>query len=214
MTPGNIIQGACEKNLAIIAITDHNSAENTAAVIAAARQTALCVIPGIEVTTQEEAHIVGLFESAEGALSMQELVYQNLQPGKNDEDTFGIQVMANELDEVEGINERLLIGATSLGVEQVVDGIHERQGLAVAAHIDRESFSLISQLGLIPEGLNLDALEISKRITLQQDGRVEAGLGWEERTQGTFSLIPIAWKTFRFTYWTSPRMRPPLEPSW
>jgi predicted metal-dependent phosphoesterase TrpH len=168
MTPGNIIQGACEKNLAIIAITDHNSAENTAAVIAAARQTALCVIPGIEVTTQEEAHIVGLFESAEGALSMQELVYQNLQPGKNDEDTFGIQVMANELDEVEGINERLLIGATSLGVEQVVDGIHERQGLAVAAHIDRESFSLISQLGLIPEGLNLDALEISKRITLQQ----------------------------------------------
>jgi predicted metal-dependent phosphoesterase TrpH len=171
MTPRNIIQGACEKNLAIIAITDHNSAENTAAVIAAARQTALCVIPGIEVTTQEEAHIVGLFDKVEGALSMQELVYQNLQPGKNDEDTFGIQVMANELDEVEGINKRLLIGATSLGVEQVVDGIHERQGLAIAAHIDRESFSLISQLGLIPEGLNLDALEISKRITLQQAGR-------------------------------------------
>ncbi len=168
MTPGNIIQEACEKNLAIIAITDHNSAENTAAVIAAARQTALYVIPGIEVTTREEAHIVGLFDRVEGALSMQELVYQNLQPGENDENTFGIQVMANEFDEVEGINKRLLIGATALGVEEVVDGIHQRHGLAVAAHIDRESFSLISQLGLIPEGLNLDALEISKRITLQQ----------------------------------------------
>ncbi|UCB47808.1 MAG: PHP domain-containing protein, partial [Deltaproteobacteria bacterium] len=168
MTPGNIIQEACEKNLAIIAITDHNSAENTAAVIAAARQTALYVIPGIEVTTREEAHIVGLFDRVEGALSMQELVYQNLQPGENDENTFGIQVVANEFDEVEGINKRLLIGATALGVEEVVDGIHERHGLAVAAHIDRESFSLISQLGLIPGGLNLDALEISKRITLQQ----------------------------------------------
>jgi len=168
MTPGNIIQEACEKKLAIIAITDHNSAENTAAVIEAARQTALYVIPGIEVTTQEEAHIVGLFDRLEGALSMQELVYQNLQPGQNDEDTFGIQVVANEFDEVEGINKRLLIGATALRVEEVVDGIHERQGLAIAAHIDRESFSLIGQLGLIPEGLNLDAVEISKRMTLQQ----------------------------------------------
>ena len=168
MTPRNIIRQACEKELAVIAITDHNSAENTAAVIAAARPTALVVIPGIEVTTQEEAHIVGLFDTVEGALSMQELVYQNLQPGENDEDTFGIQVMANELDEVEGINKRLLIGATALGVEEVVDGIHVRQGLAVAAHIDRPSFSLLSQLGLIPEGLNLDAIEISKQITLQQ----------------------------------------------
>jgi predicted metal-dependent phosphoesterase TrpH len=168
MTPGNIIREACEKKLAVIAITDHNSAENTAAVIAAARPTALVIIPGIEVTTQEEAHIVGLFDRVEGALSMQELVYQNLQPGENDENTFGIQVMANELDEVEGINKRLLIGATALGVEEVVDGIHARQGLAVAAHIDRPSFSLISQLGLIPEGLNLDALEISKQMTLQQ----------------------------------------------
>jgi predicted metal-dependent phosphoesterase TrpH len=168
MTPGNIIQQACEKNLAIIAITDHNSAENTAAVIAAARHTTLFVIPGIEVTTREEAHIVGLFERVEGALSMQELVYQNLQPGENDENTFGIQVMANEFDEVEGINKRLLIGATALGIEDVVAGIHDRQGLAVAAHIDRESFSVISQLGLIPEGLELDALEISRRITLHQ----------------------------------------------
>lgn len=168
MTPGNIIQKACEKNLGIIAIADHNSAENTAAVIAAARETALCVIPGIEVTTQEEAHILGLFDRVDDALSMQELVYQNLQPGENDENTFGIQVMANELDEVEGINNRLLIGATALRVEEVVDGIHERQGLAIAAHIDRESFSLISQLGWIPEGLKLDALEISRRLTLQQ----------------------------------------------
>ena len=179
MTPGNIIREACEKDLAIVAIADHNSAENTAAVIAAARETALCVIPGIEVTTQEEAHILGLFNRVEDALSMQELVYQNLQPGENDENTFGIQVMANELDEVEGINKRLLIGATALSIEEVVDGIHARQGLAVAAHIDRPSFSLISQLGLIPEGLNLDALEISRQITLQQaKAQFGEGLGF------------------------------------
>jgi predicted metal-dependent phosphoesterase TrpH len=168
MTPGKIIQEACEKKLAMIAITDHNSAENTPAVIAAARKTELFVIPGIEVTTLEEAHIVGLFDGIEGALSMQELVYQNLQPGENDESSFGIQVVANEFDEVEGINKRLLIGATTLPTEKVVAEIHNRQGLAVAAHIDRDSFSLVNQLGFIPEGLNLDALEITRRMNLHQ----------------------------------------------
>ena len=168
MTPGKIIQKASEKKLAIIAITDHNSAENTPAVIAAARETELYVIPGIEVTTSEEAHILGLFRGIEDALSMQELVYQNLQPGENDESSFGIQVVANEFDEVEGINKRLLIGATTLPVEAVVAEIHNRQGLAVAAHIDRDSFSLVNQLGFIPEGLELDALEITRRMGLHQ----------------------------------------------
>jgi PHP family Zn ribbon phosphoesterase len=36
-------------------------------------------------------------------------------------------------------------------------------GLAIAAHIDRESFGILGQLGFIPDGLDLDALEISRR---------------------------------------------------
>jgi len=166
MTPTKIVRQALEKNLAMIAITDHNSAENTPAIIAAAQGTDLFIIPGMEVTTSEEAHIVALFDKTESALSMQALIYDSLQAGENDEDVFGIQVVANEFDEVENINKRLLIGATELSVSRVVEAIHDREGLAIAAHIDRESFSVVGQLGFIPEDLALDAIEISRHMTL------------------------------------------------
>lgn len=166
MTPMKIVRQACKKGLKLIAITDHNSAENAAAVMAAAEGFQLSVIPGMEITTAEEAHIVALFAGVGEALSMQELVYENLLSGENDDALFGIQVIANELDEVEGINRRLLIGATALGLTDVVRAVHERGGLAVAAHIDRASFSVVSQLGFIPQGLELDAIEISRRMPL------------------------------------------------
>ena len=168
MTPQKIVEQAQKKNLEIIAITDHNSAENAGSVMTAAQDTELCVIPGIEVTTSEEVHIVGLFENPLDALSMQTLVYDHLQPGENDDDLFGMQVIANAFDEVEGMNRRLLIGATNLSLSKVVDAIHKLNGLAVAAHIDRQAFSIISQLGFIPEGLELDAVEISRRMTLKK----------------------------------------------
>lgn len=166
MTPMKIVKEARKKGLTIIAITDHNSAENAGSVVAAARETGLRIIPGMEVTTSEEAHIIALFGEVENVLSLQELVYRKLQGGENNEDLFGLQVVASELDEVETINRRLLIGATSLGLEEAVEEIHGRGGLAVAAHIDRQSFSVLSQLGFIPEGVAFDAVEISKGMAL------------------------------------------------
>ena len=168
MTPQKIVTEARKRRLDIIAITDHNSAENVGAVMAAATDTGLAVIPGMEVTTSEEVHIVGLFEDTKSALDMQALVYDQLQPGENDEDLFGMQVVANAFDEVEGMNRRLLIGATRMGLDRVVDAIHDLNGVAIAAHIDREAFSVLGQLGFIPEDLHLDALEISRRMTLKQ----------------------------------------------
>ena len=168
MTPLKIVKEAQKKKLDLIAVTDHNSSENIGAVMAAARPSGLTVIPGIEVTTSEEVHIVGLFDDIADALAMQSLVYDQLQPGENDDDLFGMQVIANEFDEVEGMNRRLLIGATRLSLGQVVDNIHNLNGVAVAAHVDREAFSVVGQLGFIPEDLNLDAVEISRRMTLKQ----------------------------------------------
>jgi PHP family Zn ribbon phosphoesterase len=53
--------------------------------------------------------------------------------------------------------------ATDLTVERIVELIHSLNGLAIASHVDRERFSLIGQLGFIPEGLELDGLELSPR---------------------------------------------------
>ena len=168
MTPIKIVDQAVKKGLSMIAITDHNSLENTQAVIKVARGTVLKVLAGVEITSVEEAHILGLFEKEDAVDSMQALIDDNLMPGENDEDLFGIQVVANEKDEVERISNRLLIGATQLSLEQIVLEIHQRQGLAIAAHIDRMSFSIPSQLGFIPPDLSLDALEISRHTTLPE----------------------------------------------
>jgi predicted metal-dependent phosphoesterase TrpH len=166
MTPVKIVRVAVERKLDMIAITDHNSAENVAAVMAAARETSLRVTPGMEVTTSEEAHVIGLFPGIEGARSLQELVQESLPPGENDEELFGVQVVANEFDEVERLERRLLMQATALNLGQVVEAIHARDGVAIAAHVDRESFSIVSQLGFVPGDLALDALEVSRRLDL------------------------------------------------
>jgi PHP family Zn ribbon phosphoesterase len=77
----------------------------------------------------------------------------------------------NELDDVEGFNERLLIGATELALADLVRHIHDFGGLTVASHIDRESFSVISQLGFVDPEIPFDALEISGRTGLARARR-------------------------------------------
>jgi predicted metal-dependent phosphoesterase TrpH len=165
MVPTAIVRQAKAVKLNMIAICDHNSAENVAAVAEAGRRESLAVIPGIEVTSREEVHILGLFDSERGASDMQEVVYANL-PGENDEEAFGPQTVVDACDRAIGANRRLLIGATTMTLEQVVDAIHGLRGLAVAAHVDRESFGLIGQLGFVPPGLKLDALEVSPRAAV------------------------------------------------
>jgi anti-sigma regulatory factor (Ser/Thr protein kinase) len=93
-------------------------------------------------------------------MGVQTVVYENL-PGENDEEAFGPQVVVDQWDQVVGLNTKLLIGATTLTLEQVVATIHRFGGLAIASHVDRPSFGLIGQLGFVPEGLKLDALEVS-----------------------------------------------------
>jgi PHP family Zn ribbon phosphoesterase len=164
MSPRAIVQRAREAGVDILGICDHNSAENTPAALEAARGSGLHILPGIEVTSAEEVHILALFDELEPALKMQEIVYRHL-PGENDQETFGMQVVANADDEVLGFNPRLLIGATTLGVHEIVQATRSLGGMAIAAHVDRESFSLIGQLGFVPGDLALDALEISPSIS-------------------------------------------------
>lgn len=164
MSPKSIVAKAKEKKLDIIGICDHNSTENSLAVVKAAKNMNINVFPGMEVTSQEEVHILALFDEIENALQLQEYVYKNL-PGENDQEAFGMQVIVNEKGEVLGFNNKLLIGATTIPLEEVIRIIHSYKGIAIASHIDREAFSIISQLGFVPKNLELDALEISPNIT-------------------------------------------------
>ncbi|MBN2139199.1 MAG: PHP domain-containing protein [Sedimentisphaerales bacterium] len=162
MQAAAIVEKAKKVGLDMIGVCDHNSAENVVAVVKAGAREGLAVIGGMEVTSSEEVHILGLFGSEQGLMELQETVYENL-PGENSESAFGSQVLTDEWGRAVGTTSRLLIGATTLTIEQIIELIHEHAGLAIASHIDRERFGLIGQLGFIPDGLKLDAVEISAR---------------------------------------------------
>jgi hypothetical protein len=167
MHPAALVSAAVQTGLDSVAVCDHNSAENVAAVERAGRSIGLAVIPGMEITSEEEVHILGLLPDLEAAMALQSKVYKAL-PGRNEENVFGMQVIANEFAEVLGFNDRRLAGSTTLNVNTVVSIIHDVDGLAVASHVDREGFGIIRQLGFIPAGLPLDAIEISPRSSLPQ----------------------------------------------
>jgi PHP family Zn ribbon phosphoesterase len=170
MGPKAIVEKALQHGLDVIGISDHNSSENVPAVMKAAQDRNLTVLPGMEVTSKEEVHILAVFDSIDRALQLQEIVYAHLH-GENDTEAFGLQVVVNEDHDVLRFNKRLLAGATELSVEQVVDSISALEGLAIAAHIDRETFGILGQLGFVPEELHLDALELSANTSPEQARR-------------------------------------------
>lgn len=161
MYPSAIVEKSIAENIDIIAICDHNSSDNTEYVMKAAEGKGLIVFPGMEITTREEVHVVALFEKTDELYGLQKLINISLS-GTNREEIFGCQPIVNELDEVEGFNDRLLIGSTSLSLHETVQAVHRFNGVAIAAHIDRESFSVLGQLGFIPSDCRFNGLEISR----------------------------------------------------
>lgn len=162
MSPRAVAETSRERGLDIIAVCDHNSAENAAAVVRAGRRAGIRVLPGMEICSREEVHLLAIFPDAEGAAEMQKLVYAHLD-GENRPDYFGYQIVADEYDQVLGENPRLLIGATTLGTHRIAEKIRDLGGICIAAHVDRPAFGLLSQLGFVPPDLALDAVEISYR---------------------------------------------------
>jgi hypothetical protein len=167
MSPLGIVREARRKGLDMIGICDHNSAENVPALKKAGREEGLMVLGGMEVTSSEEAHILVFFDRDEDLLRFQEVIYAHL-AGSNDEKAFGQQVIADEEDGVTGFCDRLLIGATSLPLREIVEAARAMEGesLLIGAHVDREAFSIIGQFGFIPLHLSLDAVEVSPNISV------------------------------------------------
>lgn len=162
MTPKAIVEKGLEQGLDVIAVCDHNSAENVKATIRAGVEKSLPVLAGIEINTREEVHLLAIFGNADDAIRMQNIIYGHLR-GTNRPEIFGDQVVVNEFDEVDSFNDHLLIGAVDLSIQDIVGHIHGLGGLSIASHVDRPSFSIVSQLGFIPSDLDLDALEISSK---------------------------------------------------
>lgn len=160
MTPNNIAGMAMIKGLNIIALTDHNTARNAPALIKAAEQYGVIALPGMELTTQEEVHVVCLFAETEDALAFDAYVYERLIKIKNKTNIFGEQIIMNELDEPVGEEEYLLINATEIPFDDVYDAVTSFNGIMIPAHLDKTSTSLISNLGQIPPNSQFTCAEV------------------------------------------------------
>jgi len=167
MSPRDIIRRCQETSLDLIAVCDHNTCENAGAVMREGARRGLAVLPGLEICSREEVHVLAVFDRLAQALAMQAWVYAGLE-GLNQPELFGWQVVANEDSEVLGENPRLLIGATRLGLSEIVRRTHALDGLSLSAHVDRPANGIINQLGFIPPDLALDGVEVSWRLPLSE----------------------------------------------
>ncbi|MCI8360275.1 MAG: PHP domain-containing protein [Clostridiales bacterium] len=168
MTPYNLVNMAALQGLEAIALTDHNSSRNCPAAIAAGREAGITVIPGMELTTSEEAHVVCLFPTLSAALEFDRLVYARLPDIANRPDIFGDQWIMDEGDQITDAIPKLLINATDISLMEVTSLVGRYGGFCYPAHIDKNAYSILASLGDFPPECGFRAAEISAA------GQVEA----------------------------------------
>ena len=168
MIPPLIVQKALEKKLDLIAITDHNASANVGAVQKAAQGTSLTILPGMEVQSREEVHLLTLFQTLDALQSWQAEVDRSLPDLPNQPEFFGEQFVVEETGEFLRGEPRLLLTSTRFSIDEIFDRVRVLGGIVIPAHVERFSFGLFPTLGLISESWNLLALEISRHTTPQK----------------------------------------------
>ncbi len=164
MIPPLIVREALDHHINLIAITDHNQTANIVAVQKAAQGAPLHVLPGMELQTKEEVHVVCLFDTLEQAYALQERVDRRLPKVHNNADFFGEQFVVDETGDFIRREERLLINSVDVSFDEAFAWVTEIGGLFVPAHVNRQGFGLIANLGLVPPDLPLEVLEISRHL--------------------------------------------------
>jgi 3',5'-nucleoside bisphosphate phosphatase len=148
----------------MIAICDHNSARNISAVQDAA-EGRLAVLAGIELTSREEVHVVALFGSPESAQAVGDRIREVLPEAPAEyTEFFGEQMVLSADGSAAATEEAALALATSLELSALVSLVKKHGGIAVAAHVDRPAFGVLSQLGFFPQEAGFDAIEVSRHM--------------------------------------------------
>ena len=161
MIPELIMKKLHNLGIDIFSITDHNSVFNCRAFQTIAKDYDILFIPGIEIQTSEEIHLLAYFPDIQKLNNFYiDTVKLGLNTHINQPKRFGNQLIINSSGNIIGKEKYMLSLPLNLSIDELVKSIHNFNGIAVAAHLDR-GFSIISQLGLIPPKLELDAVEIS-----------------------------------------------------
>jgi PHP family Zn ribbon phosphoesterase len=172
MIPPFIVVEAQERGINLIGITDHNASANAEAVQKAAGKSGIAVLPGMEVQTQEEVHVLCLFDTLEQLSAWQRFVDQRLPPLENNPDFFGEQFVVDETGDFIRREPQLLLTSMDCSIEETFLEVERLGGLAIPAHVDRKAFGLIENLGFVPPDIHIEALEISRHVQPAQAYRI------------------------------------------
>jgi len=164
MIPPLIVQEALARGINVVAITDHNACANVAAVQQAAAGAGLVVLPGMEVQTREEVHVLCLFDTLPQALAWEAEVRAALPPLENEAEHFGEQFVVDAAGDFIRRETQLLLTSTRFSIEEICQRVERLGGLTIPAHVDRKAFGLIANLGLVPPDLPIAALEVSRHL--------------------------------------------------
>jgi hypothetical protein len=165
MIPPLIVRAAVERGLSLLAVTDHNASANVAAVQQAAAGSGVTVLPGMELQTREDVHVICLFDTLDQCAAWQARVDRGLPAQPNDPEFFGEQFVVDADGEFVRREDRLLLAAAEIGFDEAVAAVQALGGLAIPAHVDRTAFGLLAHLGFVPSGVPIEALEISRFVT-------------------------------------------------
>ena len=160
MSPAAIVGKAKAVGLDAIALSDHNCGFNLPAFAAVCEREGMACLYGLEATSIEEAHILCLFDQLDAAVEWGGTIYESLPPVPNRPDRFGDQPIVDEHEEVLGFAEKFLISASGYDVAAMVEEVHARGGLCIPAHIDRQVYGIVAQLGFLPDE-PFDAVELT-----------------------------------------------------
>jgi PHP family Zn ribbon phosphoesterase len=177
MTPRNIIWHAVREEIDIVAITDHNACDNVMYALEAAKSTNVVVLPGMEVESKEEIHFIVLFEKIRQLKTWGKFVQNHMSGRLNDEKRFGAQFVVDAEDNLVCVKQEMLLTSLTISAAEISLRVAELGGICIASHVDRPMYSIISQLGFIPEDVELTAVEVSCRVNPQNAGQIIPGIG-------------------------------------
>ncbi len=78
MSPQLILEQAVQKELNLISITDHNAVQHSILACKLSEDMPIRVIPGVELTSREEVHLLAYFPNTKELLKMEQEEKDNL----------------------------------------------------------------------------------------------------------------------------------------
>lgn len=160
MTPNNIVNMSIIKGLNVIALTDHNTMKNCPAAMKVGKEAGLLLIPGMEIQTKEDVHVVALFPSLALAEAMEKKLDAHRLLLPHCPEKFGDQLVLDEKDRVVDTYPYTLLASIDLGIDEIVRYVNDMGGVVFPAHINKQSNSVLANLGFMSPDWDIGAIEI------------------------------------------------------